>query len=352
MDPLIGGALISGVSGLFSGLFGNNQNKDIAQMNNEFNERMLQKQMDYNTEMYERQLGDQWAFYNDQKEYNSAAAQVQRYKNAGINPAIAMSGQGAGVAQSMTAPSAQGITPPTATPYSADYSSIPEAFGNAVDALMKIKMQNSQKQNLDVQTDNMRIEGKYLGAETLARIAKLKAETKSSQAKTDIDRIMKLFLPRQQEADLTLKTRQAQQVYEGAKLAAAETLLKNKQVDFLPIQVRADLAEQAARTQLLYSQNKLTKKQVEHEVQKMSETAAKTSLTVEQARTQSARTINERLENTTRQQQNEFNAATYKNRVRMVREQLFNIIYDTDKFGGVKTLSRIMDGTLGFDSME
>lgn len=76
----------------------NQMNMQIAQMNNEFNERMLQKQIDYNTEMWHKN-----------NEYNSAKSQFDRWREAGINPYLAMQGQNSGIAQT-----AGGIHPPTA----------------------------------------------------------------------------------------------------------------------------------------------------------------------------------------------------------------------------------------------
>ena len=121
-------------------------------MNNAFNEKMFDKQIAYNKEMYQQQLGDQWKFYNDAKdnswklvgnqqqfqtdmwnknnEYNSASSQRERLEAAGLNPYMMMTGGSAGTAQVMSGsagaapsggvPSGQGVTPPTATSYSAD----------------------------------------------------------------------------------------------------------------------------------------------------------------------------------------------------------------------------------------
>lgn len=109
---------------LFGGIFGkknvdrtNEANLRIAQLNNEFNERMLDKQIDYNTFMW-----------NQTNAYNSASSQRARLEDAGLNSAFLMSGNNAGVSSS-----AGNVTPPTATPVSMqafDPSPYSQQFGN------------------------------------------------------------------------------------------------------------------------------------------------------------------------------------------------------------------------------
>lgn len=122
---LIGGALIGAGASLLGNLFGsssqksaNETNLKIAQLNNEFNERMLDRQLQYNTDMYNRQWNDQtqfsWDMWNANNEYNSASAQVQRLREAGINPALALGTGAAGMSQGSggSAPSGLGVSPP------------------------------------------------------------------------------------------------------------------------------------------------------------------------------------------------------------------------------------------------
>lgn len=103
----VGNAFTGGIFGLgesainaYSQNKANKTNLEIAQMNNQYNERMMEKQMAYNTDMW-----------NKENAYNTAASQVQRLKEAGLNPYMALSGSSsAGIASSangVTAPSAQ-----------------------------------------------------------------------------------------------------------------------------------------------------------------------------------------------------------------------------------------------------
>ena len=76
MDPIIGGALISGGASFLNGLFQGGQNK----ANRKWQSAENQKARDYNTQM--------WKMNNA---YNDPTKQMERLKNAGINPHLAYS---------------------------------------------------------------------------------------------------------------------------------------------------------------------------------------------------------------------------------------------------------------------
>ena len=82
-------------------------------------------------------------------------------------------------------------------------------------------------------------------------------------------------------------------------------------------QNKMDLAQKTADIQLKYAQGALTKKQVDHEINKIAETAAKTSLIGVQKQGQSL--------------QNQFDSATFGNRVKTVKETLWNLVYNSYK---------------------
>lgn len=82
VDPLTASALIAGGSALLGG--GANA---IAQGN------LNRRNRRFAVNMYERQLRDQRANWDLQNAYNSPEAQMQRYRDAGLNPAL-MYGQG------------------------------------------------------------------------------------------------------------------------------------------------------------------------------------------------------------------------------------------------------------------
>ena len=97
MNPLVGSAFVTGVSGLLgSGLSGgmskraakayNEGQKEIAQMNNEWNAQQAAINREWQTS--ERDAQNQWTLeqWNRENEYNSPAAQRARLEQAGYNP--------------------------------------------------------------------------------------------------------------------------------------------------------------------------------------------------------------------------------------------------------------------------
>lgn len=62
---------------------------------------------DFSREMYQRQYDDTKTFWNEQNMYNSPKAQMERFKEAGLNPFLIYGQGNPGNASSRTAPSAQ-----------------------------------------------------------------------------------------------------------------------------------------------------------------------------------------------------------------------------------------------------
>lgn len=115
----------------------NKMNLRIARENNAFNERMFDRQIAYN-----------WEMFNAENDYNSPQAQVQRYIDAGINPALAMEGQSAATAQGGSASQAASAGNPNMVPYDPAAS-----FERMADILYKHELRDLElkKASLDVQ---------------------------------------------------------------------------------------------------------------------------------------------------------------------------------------------------------
>lgn len=334
------GAGIGALAGTGSSLISNKSNASIAQNSNEFNEKMLDKQMAYNTKMYNKQLGDQWSFYNDAKqnawdvaEYNSAPEQRKRLEAAGLNPYLMMSGGSAGTADStgaVTSPSAQGVTPPTAASYTADYSGVAQALGDMVDRIQS----EPERNKIRAETDNLRIEGKYKAAEAIAKIANIKADTHTKKGRLALDNFIASIDKDLKTSTMEVNKESIAKMRAERKFTNVQTLMADKQLSFMDANQKMDLAQKAADIQLRLAQGKLTRNQAEHEIQKMAETEVRTSLGVDQI-------TGQQLSNQAQRQQNQFDSATFKDRVNTVHETLFNLVFDTDKLGASKTIHRI-----------
>lgn len=348
LTGVVGSAIGAGASligGASSTAMQNQANKEIAQMNNAFNEKMFDKQIAYNKEMYQQQLGDQWKFYNDAKdnswklvenqqqfqadmwdktnEYNSPAAQRERLEAAGLNPYMMMNGGSAGTAQTMSgssgaapsggAPSGQGVTPPTATPYSADYSGITAGLGRAIDVLSSMP----DRKVKEAQADNLRIEGKYIAGKAMAQILQMKTEAKTKEARLALDKLIADFDNNLKVSNMAVNEQNIAESKARTQLAVTENLMRQQELSFLPQAQKLQLAQGAADIAFRYSQKNLTDKQARHEVEKLVETVVRAN---------------------GRALQNQFDSDTYKNRVKQVQEVLWNTMHEAGHLTGLTNI--------------
>lgn len=341
------GAGVSAAGAIGSSIASNKGNANIAQQSNAFNEKMLQKQMDYNTQMYQQQLGDQWRFYNDAKqnswdmfnatnEYNSASAQRERLEAAGLNPYLMMSGGNAGTATAQSsaqgsAPSAQGVTPPTATPYSADYSGIAQGLGLAMDQVLREPERDVKR----AEADNLRIEGKYKAAKMIAEIVQMRTQAKTQEGRLALDKLIYSMNKDLASSQMAVNDQNIANMQAQNKLINVQTLLADKQLSWMDAQMKMDLAQKTADIQLKYAQGALTRKQVDHEIAKIAETEVRTSLGIQEQTTNV-------LKQQGMRQENQFNADTYGTRKKILRETLWNLVFDTDKAGIVRSGARLL----------
>lgn len=341
------GAGASAIGAIGSSVASNKGQANAAQMSNEFTEKMFDKQVAYNKEMYQQQLGDQWNFYNDAKqnswdmfnaanEYNSASAQRERLEAAGLNPYLMMSGGNAGVATAQSsaqgsAPSAQGVSPGAATPYSVDYSGIAQGLGLAMDQVLKEPDRDVKR----AEADNLRIEGKYKAAKMMAEIVQMRTESKTKEGRLALDKLIYSIDKDLKTSQMSVNSENIANMQAQRKLINVQTLFAEKQLSWMDAQAKMDLAQKAADIQLKYAQGALTRKQVDHEIAKISETEVRTSLGIQQQTTNV-------LQQQSMRQENAFNEATFKTRVNTVKETLFNLIHDSDRVGIFNTGSKIL----------
>lgn len=352
MTGIVGSAIGAGsslIGGASTTAMQNKANKEIAQMNNAFNEKMFDKQIAYNKEMYQTQLGDQWKFYDDQKanawklyednkayqtemwnktnEYNDPSAQRQRLEAAGLNPYMMMNGGSAGVAGSVSgtqgsapsagSPSAQGVQPPTATSYSADYSGVMLGLGRAIDTIM----QHSERSVKNAQAENLRIEGKYIASKAIAELFKTYNETKNDDQRVAIEKFLSSLKGDLTASEIAVNDENIKQKQAQTQVLITENLMREQELKFLPQAQKLQLAQGAADIALKYSQKNLTEKQARHEIEKLAETVVRAN---------------------GQAMQNQYDAETYRDRVKTVKETLWNIMHEADYAGLGKLIGRVI----------
>lgn len=125
INPLVGSSIISGVGSLFGGLFGSSSSNKAAKSQlqavretNALNKELAYQQNEWNLQ--------QW---NRQNEYNSPLAQMQRYRDAGINPFFAAGNITGGNAEGTLSSADLANQQPVTSPLQGQAGQI---FGNAL----------------------------------------------------------------------------------------------------------------------------------------------------------------------------------------------------------------------------
>lgn len=137
MDPISAGIAVGG--SLVNGLIQGSQNRQ----NRKWQSKENQKARDYNTEMWEKNNA-----------YNDPTQQMERLKNAGINPHLAYS-QG-------------GVANTSSSPASSNASSMPEGRAPQLDvnAMLNARLVGEQINNIKADTAKKQAEAQNIGTDT------------------------------------------------------------------------------------------------------------------------------------------------------------------------------------------
>lgn len=271
--PFLGG-LISGIGSVVGSLIGgksssdaqasaNETNMQIAQMNNEFNERMMEKQIAYNRE--NQQVQNQWSedMYN---KYNSPQSQVEQMKKAGLNPYT----QGnSPIGANQTSAQAGGINPPTATPVQVSpVTGMADALRNASSMLLQLPLLTAETEGKKLDNVGKTIDNDFKAALAQAKLDNLVHSTNNLKLKNTFQdlsnnmfqRTFDMEVERKQMANKLLDI-QIQDA--AAKLVQDEVLAKYAEKEKLQ-----QLKMLSAQIVTEYAKGKLTKQQFFSEVQK------------------------------------------------------------------------------------
>lgn len=174
MDPLIGSAVISGASSLLGGLFGGMSNQSQVDKANATNLQIARETNQQQYQMFQEQNSFNERMYNQMQAYNTPAAQMQRYKDAGINPYIAAGNVQTGNAQS-SLQSAQ--APQLHTPEVAPALGMGDAIQNSFSQIGNVVSQYAQNELALSQAQKNRAEAGWVDRLNGAQINKMSAET-------------------------------------------------------------------------------------------------------------------------------------------------------------------------------
>lgn len=224
--------LVSGAFGIGSALLGNKSQSDtnkanmqIAQMNNEWSEKMMEKQRMYD-------LQDQ--------EYNSASNQRKRLEEAGMNPSLMMSGGSAGTAHG----SSVGLPSPT-TPniQPMRYDGFANAINNSIQQMMMIN-----KTNADINNQNKSTDAQV--AEARAKIALMAQQERNQKFQNELNDITKDLQISHMNEDWLRKVQERSNMEEQQKLIKQQITAQRLINENLPEKLAMEVAVMASTRDL------------------------------------------------------------------------------------------------------
>ena len=122
--------------------------------------------------------------------------------------------------------------------------------------------------------------------ETLEKKVEVEAsdynEAKNDDERVAIQRVLSSIQKDLSASQIAVNNENVRQIQAQTRIAVTENLLREQELKFLPQAQKLQLAQGAADIALKYAQKDLTEKQAQHEIKKLSETAARTSLTNQQ----------------------------------------------------------------------
>ncbi len=273
----IDAAITGGVS-LLGGIFGKNSqssaNKTNLQINREnqlWNEKMMDKQNAWNL-----------AQWNRENEYNSASQQVARFKAAGLNPYLMMSGGSAGSASSVTsAPPASAGMSNSVSPF--DYSAAAAGISNAVAQHYSNQLMTANVRKAIADAIRQEKENTWLDTKLQAEIENLKQNTSSSKTRQELDKFSLFHRKTMFVGELAQQDLQNQSLAESIVNQRANTYYTEMQsalaaanLSWLPKVKEAEIAQYAAQTFAAIQAGYLSQKQGELAIQNKLESSART----------------------------------------------------------------------------
>lgn len=165
------GSLLPAIIGGASALFGGAVDAFSTGVQN-------RRSREFSREMYERTKQDNLAFWHLQNQYNSPAAQMQRFKDAGLNPALIYGQGSSGQAGQIPTPDVQNVQFRT-----------PE-WGNAISSAGLTYMNAIYDFDIkQAQTDLLKAQAANVVEETLLRAAQAdETRTQEEQRRFDLNR--------------------------------------------------------------------------------------------------------------------------------------------------------------------
>lgn len=235
-------------------------NKEIAGMNIAAQSAFLAKEQAYNTEMWERT-----------NEYNTPTNQMQRYRDAGLNPYMMMQGQDAGTASAQSSPSLSAPQAPAAPDYAsaraADQQNLLSSIGSLNDSLNSLSSRENMQADSNLknaQADAMWTDASFRRQMNtlqvmrgLSEIRGIDENTKGKALQNYVDQQSQSYYIQRNKQDTYLQRANI------AKLSV-DTLVQQEMLPYMKEEARASVAAKMASVSAVAQNIKESKARIKY----------------------------------------------------------------------------------------
>lgn len=168
----------------------NETNLQMNRETNQSNQMINQANIDYSREAWQNEVAYNWEMWNRTNEYNDPSAQMQRLKNAGLNPYMMMDGGDAGTASAGSSPSHNQpqqlpMQAGKVDPYYVPLSNTAQDVQNVIAAVGQMADVQLKRQ----QEIGMGIQNQYMAQKQAAEVAKILADTGNTKLRNQAQRM-------------------------------------------------------------------------------------------------------------------------------------------------------------------
>ena len=277
------GAVASTAGNVASTAITNRKNRNLNQMNNEFNAEQAQLNRDFQLEMWNRNNA-----------YNTPTAKRQRMEDAGYSPYADMSGMsvvGGSVPSGDSASASQ--MPSMQAP---DFSNIGQAITQTIDLIYRGKMTDADVSQKNAQTHQIQIDNQTRAAENLARIDNLIKNSKYLNDKSIFQGIQNKYAETAQINARTMETESIKNMQATRQQLYVQTALMCKELNGFDEKRKLELGLLSAQVYSQWQSGQLSFEQAKTELSKRANLDADTGLKNDQTAEQQRATEYNKLE--------------------------------------------------------
>lgn len=256
------GNVAEGALNAVSGVATNKANKEIAQMNNAFNERMMDKQFEQNYRLME-----------EQNRYNSAESQVARLKAAGLNPSLALGQIASG---SATSASANATGMPSASQVTMQAPQF-QGFSDAIRYMLEKRESDAAVNKMNAETKGIQMSNEFAFWHNYLDLEGKYLQNRGTYADNYRKRIENNILPSMLSEQYQNMKLQNMDLQQSTQMKHFQSLMLEKQFNVFDTDFKMRMADMASQIELRMAQKQLTEKQATHEVLKWLETNERTN---------------------------------------------------------------------------